>query len=184
MSNVWAKNFTWVLGIFSLILIVNAKPGFARPVANDNGIEISGGFFHARGSDTGALNLDLSYGKYLTPGWEAGLRQAFNVNFIDDARDVWTATTTPFLRYNFPLTENIVPFAGGFLGLVWNDRDATGTLGPNVGAKFFFNDQTYFTTAYRYEWFFDSIKTASNSRTDANHVLNFGIGFVWGGARN
>ena len=115
MSNVWAKNFTWVLGIFSLILIVNAKPGFARPVANDNGIEISGGFFHARGSDTGALNLDLSYGKYLTPGWEAGLRQAFNVNFIDDARDVWTATTTPFLRYNFSLTENIVPFAGGFL---------------------------------------------------------------------
>jgi hypothetical protein len=106
-----------------------------------------------------------------------------NINFIDDQRDVWTATTAPFLRYHFPVSETVLPFVGGSLGLVWNDRDATGTLGPNVGGKFFFNDQTYFTTAYRYEWFFDSIKTASNDRSHANHVLNLGIGFVWGGVR-
>ena len=170
-------------GLAILILALIGQSAMARPVAHDNELELSGGFFHARGSDTGALNLDVSYGYYLTHGWEVGLRQALNINFIDDARDVWTATTAPFLKYNFPLSETVVPFVGGFLGLVWNDRDATGTLGPNVGAKFFFNDQTYVTTAYRYEWFFDSIKTAANNRSQANHVLNFGIGFVWGGAR-
>lgn len=172
-----------ILGLAIVISALVAQSAVARPVANDNELELSGGFFHARGSDTGALNLDASYGYYLTPGWQAGLRQALNINFIDDARDVWTATTTPFLRYHFPLSENVVPFVGGFLGLVWNDRDATGTLGPNVGAKFFFNPQTYFTTAYRYEWFFSPVRASAESRSRANHVLNLGIGFVWGGAR-
>ena len=176
------KNKASTMTLVLVLVISWTTLAFGRPRTNDNELEFSGGFFHARGSDTGALNLDLSYGYFLSPGWEAGLRQALNINFIDDARDVWTATTAPFLKYNFPLSDNVVPFAGGFLGLVWNDRDVTGTLGPNVGSKFFFNDQTYLTAAYRYEWFFDSIKTAANSRSQANHVLNFGIGFVWGGA--
>ena len=176
------KNKASTMTLVLVLVISWTTLAFGRPRTNDNELEFSGGFFHARGSDTGALNLDLSYGYFLSPGWEAGLRQALNINFIDDARDVWTATTAPFLKYNFPLSDNVVPFAGGFLGLVWNDRDVTGTLGPNVGSKFFFNDQTYLTAAYRYEWFFDSIKTTANSRSQANHVLNFGIGFVWGGA--
>jgi hypothetical protein len=69
--------------------------------------------------------------------------------------------------------------------LAWNDRDATGnSKGPNLGGKFSFNDQSYFKTAYRYEWFFDAMKAGVNNRSQANHVLNFGIGFVWGGARS
>lgn len=155
----------------------------ARPVLNDNEIEFGGGFFHARGSDTGALNLDASYGYYLSPDWQVGFRQGLNINFIDDARDVWTATSAPFLNVHFPLSDNVVPFFGGFLGLVWNDRDVTGTLGPNTGIKFFLNDQTYFTTKYRYEWFFDSVRSAAPNRSQANHIVNFGIGFVWGGKR-
>jgi len=82
-----------------------------------------GGFNHTQGSDTGSLNGDLSYGYYLTPGWEIGLRQALNYNFIDDKRDFWLATTTPFLLYNFRLTNIIVPYLGAFIGLAWNDRE-------------------------------------------------------------
>ncbi|MBI4524107.1 MAG: outer membrane beta-barrel protein [Deltaproteobacteria bacterium] len=182
MNHACIKRSLVLLSLAGLISVTGAPSIFAKPVANDHEVEVSGGFFHGRHSGTGALNLDLSYGYYLNPGWEAGLRQALNINFIDDARDVWTATTVPFLNYHFPLSDNVLPFAGGFLGLVWNDRDATGTLGPNVGAKFFFNDQTYLKTAYRYEWFFDSIKSGSVT-SQANHVLNLGIGFVWGGVR-
>ncbi|HWP59421.1 MAG TPA: hypothetical protein VNL14_16125 [Candidatus Acidoferrales bacterium] len=152
-------------------------------MARDHEVEISGGLFHAQRSDTGALNLDLVYGYYLTPGWEIGFRQALNYNFIEDERDVWNATTSPFLNYNFRVTERILPFLGGFIGLVWNDRDATGTIGPNTGVKIFLTDQTYFVARYRYEWFFDSLKEIGDEKSRGNHVVNFGIGFVWGGQR-
>ena len=50
-----------------------------------------------------------------------GFRQALNYNFIDDKRDFWLATTTPFFNYNFRLTEIIVPYLGAFMGWAWND---------------------------------------------------------------
>lgn len=176
-----------MLRSFWFCLLVLAAVGVrfsqAAPLAGANEVEVAGGFFHSQGADTGALNADLAYGYYLTPGWELGLRQSLNYNFVDDARDVWTATTAPFLNYNFRLGERILPFLGGFIGLVWNDRDATGTIGPNAGVKIFLTDQTYFTTRYRYEWFFDELEEIRRNRSRGNHVVNFGLGFVWGGAR-
>jgi opacity protein-like surface antigen len=168
--------------IAALSLILLACPAQAAPVAGDNEIEASAGLFHAQGSDSGALTADLSFGKYLTPGWNAGLRQGLNYTFIDDARDHWVATTTPFLNYHFRLSDTVLPFLGAFIGAVWNDQDITGTLGPAAGVKFFVHDQTYLGLRYRYEWFFDSLKAAANNRDDGNHVVTLGIGFVWGGA--
>jgi hypothetical protein len=117
--------------------------------------QVSAGFFHAQGSDSGSLNLDLSYGYYLTPGWQLGIRQGLNYNFIDDSRDFWLASTTPFFNYHFHVTDIIVPYLGGFMGLVWNDRDATGTIGPQGGVKFFVHDRTFLNVGYRYEIFFN-----------------------------
>jgi hypothetical protein len=54
------------------------------PVAGDSEIDVSPGFFHTQDSSTGSFNADVSYGSYLTPGWELGLRQALNYDFIDD----------------------------------------------------------------------------------------------------
>ena len=161
------------------LLILFSTPISAAPVGGNSEIEGAAGFFHAQDSDSGALSADVSYGYYLTPGWEIGFRQALNYNFVDDARDAWVATTTPFLNYNFQLTERVIPFLGAFIGAAWNDRDATGTLGPNAGVKFFLSDQTYLGLKYRYEWFFNSLKRAGRNADNGNHVFNLGIGFVW-----
>ena len=64
-----------------------------------------------------------------------GFRQALDYNFIDNASDAWQATTTPFLQYNFRITKIVVPYLGIQGGIVWNDRDITGTFGPNAGVK-------------------------------------------------
>jgi hypothetical protein len=174
--------WTFITALSLSFVLFSTDPSYGSPVAGSNEIEIAGGLFHAQGSDTGALNLDLAYGYYLTPGWELGLRQALNYNFLDHERDVWTATTTPFINYNFRLTDRILPFLGGFIGLVWNDRDVTGAVGPNAGVKIFLSDQVYFTTRYRYEIFFNKIKAIGDNKSEGNHVVNFGLGFVWGGA--
>jgi hypothetical protein len=170
------------LVVSALLLFASSSASvLAQPLAGDHEVEIAGGVFHRQGSDTGNLNLDLHYGYYLTPGWQLGLRQALNYNFIDDARDVWTATTTPFLRYNFNFGR-FVPYLGGQMGLVWNDRDTTGTIGPNAGLKIFLTDQTYFTAGYRYDWFFTRLRDVEDNTNRGNHVVNLGLGFVWGGS--
>jgi len=158
-------------------------PAQSAPVGGDHEVEIAGGFFHAQGSDSGSLNADLQLGHYLSPGWEIGFRQAVNYNFVDDGPDAWIATTTPFLLYNFHLSDRFVPFVGVAAGAAWNDKDVTGTLGPNAGIKIFLTDQTYLGLRYRYEWFFNKFKRINNNADQGNHVGTIGIGFVWGGER-
>jgi hypothetical protein len=154
----------------------------AAPTAGSNEVQAAGGFFHTQGADTGNLNLDLNWGYYLTPGFEFGIRQGLNYNFVDDARDAWVATTAPFLVYNFRVTDIIVPYLGGFIGLVYNDRDITGTLGPQGGVKFFVHDRAFLNLGYRYEWFFNRIDSIGDNSSRGNHVFNIGVGFTWGGA--
>jgi hypothetical protein len=177
-----SRKSRFVLVVVSFLLMSWTGPSQAAPVDGDNEVLASGGFFHQQDADTGNFNVDLQYGYYLTPGWEIGLRQALNYNFIDDARDIWQASTTPFLHYNFRITDVLVPYLGLFGGIVWNDDDITGTIGPSAGLKLFVADQTFINLGYRYEWFFDSFRGASNNRSDGNHVGNIGVGFVWGGS--
>ena len=162
--------------------VLSDGPVIAASTDGASEAQVSAGFFHAQGSDSGSLNLDLSYGYYLTPGWQLGIRQALNYNFIDDSRDFWLASTTPFINYHFHLTDIIVPYLGGFMGLVWNDRDVTGTIGPQTGVKFFVHDRTFLNVGYRYELFFNRIEAIDNNSSRGNHVVNLGVGFTWGGA--
>jgi hypothetical protein len=158
------------------------KPAEAVPVDGDSEAQVSGGFSHSQGSHTGTFNADLSYGYYLTPGWEIGLRQAVNYNFINKAPDAWQAVTTPFVWYNFKVNNVLVPYLGISGGIVWNDRDITGVFGPNAGAKLFVTDQTFLNIGYRYEWFFKNFEAARDNRTHGNHVVNIGFGLVSGGS--
>jgi len=168
--------------VISLVVFGGVNLVSALPLAGDSEIQISGGFSHTQGSDTGNFNGDINYGYYLSPGWELGFRQGVNYNFVDDGSDAWQATTTPFLHYNFRITEVLVPYLGMFGGVVWNDRDVTGTIGPSAGLKLFVAEQTFVNIGYRYEWFFKSFEAARDNRTHGNHVANIGLGFVWGGS--
>lgn len=165
-----------------LLTVFALNPAYALPLAGDSEALISGGASHTQGSDSGNFNADLSYGYYLSPGWEVGFRQALDYNFVDDGRDAWQATTTPFLLYHFRLGRVLVPYLGIQGGIVWNDRDITGTFGPAAGVKLFVADQTFVNIGYRYNWYFHSFEQARDNRTHGNHVANIGLGYVWGGS--
>jgi hypothetical protein len=154
----------------------------AAPRQGASELQVSGGLFHADGSDVGDLNLDLSYGVYLSPGWQIGFRQALNYQFVEDASDAWLATTAPFVNYHFRVTDIIVPYLGAFVGAAWNDRDVTGIVGPQGGIKFFVHEQAFLNLGYRYEWFWDKFRRIEDNSDDGNHVFNIGIGFMWGGS--
>ena len=167
--------------LISLLLASGVAEAAARGGSSE--AQVSGGFFHSEGSDEGSLSADLSYGFFFTPGWQVGFRQALNYNFIDDRRDFWVATTSPFINWHFPVTDIIVPYIGTFLGVVWNDRDATGTLGPQAGVKFYVHEGAFLNLGYRYEFFFSRVETIDDNSTRGNHVFNIGIGFNWGGTK-
>jgi hypothetical protein len=165
-----------------LLTVFALNPAYALPVPGDSEALISGGLSHTQGSDSGNFNFDLSYGYFLSPGWEIGFRQALDYNFIDDGSDSWQATTTPFLHYNFRFNRVLVPYLGVQGGIVWNDRDVTGTAGPAAGVKLFVSDQTFVNIGYRYNWYFYSFESAKNNITHGNHIVNIGLGYAWGGS--
>ncbi len=182
--------------ISKIILLLSTVFLFTSQVAadmaqGDNEVQLSGGFFHAQDSDSGTLTAEGHYGYYLTPGWEVGLKQSINSSFVDGGGDTWTASTIPFVQYNFHdhnVDDKIVPFLGAFAGAAYNDRDITGTVGPTAGAKFFLYDKTYLALQYRYEWFFndldlgsfsDDVGTIRDNSSDGNHVASIGLGVLW-----
>jgi hypothetical protein len=169
-------------GMLMMGLLLGNGSASALPGDGASEAQVAGGVFHTQGSNEGNLNVDLSYGYYLTPGWQLGLRQALNYNFVDDRRDFWIATTTPFVNYNFRLTNIIVPYVGAFIGAAYNDREARGVAGPQGGVKLFVHNNTFVNLGYRYEIFFRQFEAIEDNKSRGNHVGNVGVGFTWGGA--
>ena len=169
---------------FAALVAGTAGSSFAAQKKGDSDLEFSGGFFHSQGADTGTLTVDMGYGYYLTDSFEVGLIQTVGYIFLEDADDLWVASTIPYVSYYFRgLTENdtFQPFVGAFIGVSYNDDDATGTIGPRIGFKSYINDSTYVMVRYRYEWFFDelSVSEVEDTSSEGNHVVTVGIGFVF-----
>ena len=62
------RTHVFAAALVFLLATAGEKPSYGAPVGGDNEIEVSGGFFHAQGTDTGSFNADIAYGYYLTPG--------------------------------------------------------------------------------------------------------------------
>lgn len=179
-----ATRGTWISAAIAAAMVAQAASVGAQPLRGDNEVQLQGAFFHAQGSDTGTLAVDGAIAHYFDPALQVGLRQGLAYVFVDDADDPWSATTVPFVNYHFrgvSQDDRILPFVGAFGGLIWNDDDATGTVGPTIGAKFFVSPQTFFATQYRYEWFFDDFDRVDNNSDEGNHVVTVGLGYAWGG---
>lgn len=175
-----------VVGVFLLVFFVMtlSANAFAAQSKGDSDLQFSGGFFHAQGADSGTLNVDLSYGYYLSQNWEVGVIQSLGYVFVDNADDTWGASTIPFINYHFTgLSENdtFQPFVGAFIGASYNEEDTTGTIGPQIGFKSYITDKTYVVVKYRYEWFFDelTVDDIDETKSDGNHAVSVGLGIVF-----
>jgi hypothetical protein len=170
--------------IVALAIVLSSFSGVvcAQPQEGNNELQLNANLFAPQGSSDLATSVAASYGIFLSDSLEVGIRQGYSGLFPSKASSQWVATTTPFVDYHFRgLSEGdtVLPYVGVFLGAVWNDRDITGTLGPNAGVKLFVNSSTFVNFNYRYEWFFDKFRNVGDERTDGNHIGQAGIGFLW-----
>lgn len=154
----------------------------AQPVEGNSELQLNADFFAPQGSSDKSFAASGSYGLFVSDNLEVGVRQSYSGSFPRLQNSRWLAVTSPFMDYHVRglfEDDKILPYLGVFLGAVWNDKDITGTVGPNAGFKFFVAKQTFLNLNYRYEWFFDEFKRATDNRSDGNHVAQMGIGFLW-----
>ena len=163
----------------SVIGLAATQPAMAGFEPGSSNIQFGASAVHTQGTDDGNISADVSYGYFLTQGIELGVLQGLNWQIIDDADDIWSASTVGFANYNFGGPDStFVPFIGAFAGAVYNEDDATGTLGPQAGAKAFINDTTFALIRYRYEWFIEDLENGDldDNSSDGNHVVTVGLG--------
>ena len=179
------KNFIAAVSLSIFILALGVPMNIhAGQDKGDSSVFLSGGYFHAQGSDTSTLNLEGGYGYFLTQNWELGVLQSLGHTRNSGAKNEWIASTIPFINYNLQglsTNDSFVPFIGAFVGASYNSDDITGTVGPQIGFKSFVNDRTFIMVKYRYEWFFDdlTINDVKDNRSDGNHAMTVGIGFAF-----
>ena len=177
------KNYSLIAAAIGTLMLITGMvaPVQAVQVKGDSSLMLGGGFFHSQGTDVGLLTLDVGYGYFLSDNWEVGILQTFSYTVIDDDSDFWWASTIPFFNYNFRAKEVFQPFVGAFIGASYNEDDATGTVGPQLGFKSFVNDSTFIMLKYRYEWFFNELDydEIEDNSSEGNHVVTLGVGFVF-----
>ena len=163
------------------VAILAAAPAYTFQDTGDKEVEFTGGFSHTDGTDVGTVNADVSLGYYVAPRVNVGIRQTLSYNFVDNGEDTWTASTIPFVNYNFDTgNPNFRPFIGAFAGAAYNDDDTTGTIGPALGFKYFLSDNTALVARYRYEWYFEELTFNDATETaDGNHIVTVGMSYLW-----
>jgi hypothetical protein len=148
-------------------------------------LQFSGGAQLAQGdANTGTAEGEIAYGYSLTQNWQVGIRQLLSYGLNDPAEDVWTGSTSGFVKYYFTSDDpdkRLQYFTGILLGLSYSDVDATGSSGPMAGFRYFISDETFLLMQYQYEYYFD--KLDAGAETDdfntGNHYITIGLGRRW-----
>jgi outer membrane protein W len=130
--------------------------------------------------DSGSFGVSGSYGYFTTNALELGIRQSFSWAGAENSDDNWSGATRVFGDYHFFTSSRFRPFVGINIGYIYGDAvNNTGTIGPEIGFKYFVNDTTFVMLQTEYQWFFDSSDDVTDSFDDGAFQHTIGLGFVF-----
>ena len=115
----------------------------ALPVAGfaaDRGVnEVSGSLAYSDIGDASTTNIELSYGRYLTPQHELGVTLGYTDTDVDGLGSVDGTMLGAFYQFNFDSGGNMVPFVGVDVAYIGGDiGDAYEySYGASAGIKFY-----------------------------------------------
>lgn len=148
--------------------------------AGDSEITLSGTGSNNNDFDTGNFGVSGSYGYYITDAFEVALRQSINWSGADNTDDTWSGSTRIAADYHFNTSSRFRPFIGANIGYIYGDNiNNTGTIGPEIGFKYFVNDTTFILVQTEYQWFFDDSDDVTDSFDDGAFQHTVGLGFVF-----
>lgn len=171
---------TFVLALVPAVALAqDARQYRGGAKAGDHEITLSGTGSNNNDFDSGNFGVSGSYGYYFTPALEVSLRQSLNWSGAEDSDDSWNAATRVAVDYHFNTTGRFRPFIGANIGYIYGDSvNETGTIGPEVGLKYFVNDTTFFLVQTEYQWFFED-SDVGDQFDDGAFQHTIGLGFVF-----
>lgn len=127
--------------------------------------------------DSHTLGVSGSVGKYVTDNWLLGVRQGVNFADPDGGDNIINGRTLGFAQYVFDF-GNYRPFIGLNAGGIYGDQVSdTFAAGPEVGLKYYPDNNTFIFGMAEYQFVFDSLSDADDTFKDGNFAYTVGIGF-------
>lgn len=147
------------------------------PVEGSNEFTLSGTGTNDKNFDTGGFGVSGSYGWYMNRNVELAIRQSVNWTAVDNASDRINGSTRGAADYHFDATDRFRPFVGASVGVIYGDGvHDTGTIGPEVGMKYYLNPTTFLVAQGEYQFFFDSGDDIDNNIDDGSFAYSVGLG--------
>ena len=175
------KKLTLVLfGSFLILcpLMANAASENFKYMPGDMELTLAGSGNNDEDFDAATVSVDASLGYFLTESWEAFMRQGVGYADLEDSNR-WNGSTRAGIDYNFDLGA-FKPFIGGNIGWVYGDEiEEQFTTGPEVGLKYFANENLFIYGMMEYGFLFSSTNEVDDNYDNGRYVYTVGIGYRW-----
>ena len=161
--------------------VASADTGDLRgPEQGDWELTLSGNGASDNDFETNTLGVSGSIGKYLTDNVLLGARQSVNwADIGDGSDDLVSGSTRGFADYVFDLGA-FRPYLGVSVGALYGDgvNDSL-AAGPQVGFKYYADENTFIFAQTEYQFAFDSPADADEAFDDGgfNHAIGVGFNF-------
>jgi hypothetical protein len=160
-----------VLLAFPAMVMAQERYGF-NP--GDWEITLNGSGTSDEDFDDTQFAIEGSFAKFLTRGWQVGVRQG--VGFVDRGDDDWNGSTRLFTDYNFDLNR-LQPFLGLNFGYLYGDGvNNSWIVGPEGGLKYFLLPDSFLFASMEYNITFDDASDISEAYDDGRIVYGLGLG--------
>ncbi|KJS34737.1 MAG: hypothetical protein VR70_17135 [Rhodospirillaceae bacterium BRH_c57] len=126
--------------------------------------------------DNNTIGLTGSIGQYMHPNVLVGLRQTLNYSGTTND-DVFTGSTRLFADYVFAMNR-WRPYVGvSFGGIYGEGVNNTFTAGPEVGVKYYADNNTFVFVQTEYQFTFQDSDEITDAFNDGGYFHAVGIGF-------
>lgn len=167
----------WKRLVLAAILMALPLSAHALPQTGDWEAEISGTYGRAIDADENLWGGDLSVCYYIMDFIQVGLEQGIQVGEKTRGDRAWNLRSDAFFTVSLFSDSVLQPYFGGQIGIVYNDEDVQGLIGPQAGIKYYFFENVFFNTNYAYDYYFDDFEVSRGNESDGTHRVSLGIGF-------
>jgi hypothetical protein len=127
--------------------------------------------------DRGTFGVTGSYGYFMSRNLELSARQSINWTAVNNADDQINASTRGAVDYHFDIAPRWRPYVGANIGAIYGEGvNDTGTIGPEVGLKYYLNPTTFVMFQTEYQWLFEGSDDVDDNFDDGRFVYTLGMG--------
>ena len=149
----------------------------AEPMAGGQEVTLSGAGSSDKDFDSTVLSVQGSWGQYLSESSLWGVRQTVNARDSEGESVMFDGSTRVFYDYMFG-DGPARPFIGASIGGIYGEQvDETFMAGPELGLKYWVQDNTFITAMMEYQFLFKSGSDARDSYDDGAIFYSVGLGY-------